>query len=126
MDEMEEGQERPRRQRRKDAKAQRREEAARVKLSVILSLEARRRLGTHAAQTLRSESSLIEELICAHLRRFVVCDRGAPGTEVSADPAGEVRDSAATLPIGEGMTPAEGDFRPEASGQGRGVRRRGA
>lgn len=91
-----------------------------IKKSICLSPEAADRLGIHAVKMRRGESAIVEELILAHLRRFVVSDRGGPSLEISAIPADEVRDSAPILALGEAVTPAGGENQAEGPGQGRG------
>jgi hypothetical protein len=56
-----------------------------VKATLILSAEASQRLSIHAAMVGEDRSTLVDQLIREHLRRFVVADRAK-----SADPATEV------------------------------------
>ena len=53
-----------------------RSSASKVKATVHISAEASQRLTVHAAMLGMDRSELVESLICQHLRRFVVSDRG--------------------------------------------------
>ena len=64
------------------AKASDRKGGEKVKATLILSAEASQRLSIHAAMVGEDRSSLVDQLIREHLRRFVVADRAK-----SADPA---------------------------------------
>lgn len=69
--------------RRPSSKAANRQPAKKVKSTIHLTVEASQRLDIHVAMTPGSDrSSLLEELINTHLRRYVVADRGGP----TADP----------------------------------------
>ena len=65
-------------------KASDRKPAEKVKATLILSAEASQRLSVHAAMVGEDRSTLVDQLIREHLRRFVVADRAK-----SADPATE-------------------------------------
>ena len=69
--------------RRGAAKAVTRQAAVKAKCTIHLSVEASQRLDIHATMMGMDRSSLVEQLIRDHLRRFVVSDRG--GTESAAD-----------------------------------------
>jgi hypothetical protein len=57
-------------------------DGAKVKATLCLSAEASQRLSVHAAMVGEDRSTLVDQLIREHLRRFVVSDRVRP-----ADPA---------------------------------------
>jgi hypothetical protein len=61
------------------AKTAARHAASKVKATIHLSVEASQRLSVHAAMLGMDRSELVEKLICDHLRRFVVSDRGGAG-----------------------------------------------
>ena len=60
---------------RTNAKTAVRQNAAKVKSTIHLSVEASQRLDIHATMMGFDRSSLVEKLIKDHLRRFVVSDR---------------------------------------------------
>jgi hypothetical protein len=64
------------------AKTATRQQAAKVKATIHLSVEASQRLTVHAAMMGMDRSELVEQLISLHLRRFVVSDRGGAGDAV--------------------------------------------
>jgi hypothetical protein len=72
---------------RQAAKAATRPSAAKVKATIHLSVEASQRLTVHAAMMGMDRSELVEKLICDHLRRFVVSDRGGPDSAAAGDAA---------------------------------------
>ena len=55
--------------------------SSKVKATIHLSAEASQRLSVHAAMTGMDRSELVESLIVANLRRFVVSDRGGGEVE---------------------------------------------
>jgi hypothetical protein len=69
--------------RRGAAKAATRQTALKAKCTIHLSVEASQRLDIHATMMGMDRSSLVEQLIRDHLRRFIVSDRG--GTENAAE-----------------------------------------
>lgn len=120
MGEEAESNDRARSRRRRASKAPGREGADRRNKNLILGAEAWERLAVHAAMTRQSESAVVEALIHANLRRYVVQERGPRQEGISASCDGEISDSAATLPIAETLNPppsAAGGKRP---GKGRG------
>jgi hypothetical protein len=60
------------------SKAHSRTSGSKVKATIHLSVEASQRLDIHATMMGMDRSSLVEQLINTHLRRFVVSDRGGP------------------------------------------------
>lgn len=68
--------------RRPSAKTSARNGGERVKATLILSLEASRRLSIHATMTDEDRSALVEQLILEHLRTYVVSNRSR-GPEVA-------------------------------------------
>ncbi len=72
--------------RRPVVKATRRQTDKPVKKGFYLSIDAARRLGVTATMDGRDESSIVDELIRTHLRKYVVQVRGERGgEEVSMD-----------------------------------------
>ena len=71
---------------RQSSKTSQRSSASKVKSTIHLSLETSQRLDIHVAMMPGYDrSSLIEQLITTHLRRYVVSDRG--GAEAGTDGA---------------------------------------
>ncbi len=68
-------------------KAAKTQSADKVKATIHLSLEASRRLSVHAAMLGLDRSTLVEQLICDNLKRFVVSDRGGQTDSPVAHPA---------------------------------------
>lgn len=56
-------------------------EVRKLKTTVHLTVEASQRLDIHATMMGMDRSALVEKLIHDHLRRWVVSDRGGPGTD---------------------------------------------
>ncbi|MFO0888211.1 MAG: hypothetical protein U0790_03585 [Isosphaeraceae bacterium] len=56
-----------------------------LKATIHLSIEASQRLDIHATMMGTDRSSLVEQLINTHLRRYVVSDRGGP--EAQGEPS---------------------------------------
>jgi len=56
-----------------------------VKSTIHLSAEASQRLSVHCAMLSMDRSELVESLIQAHCRRFVVSDRGGASEEVGGE-----------------------------------------
>lgn len=75
--------------RRQAAKTPSRPNAAKVKSTIHLSVEASQRLTVHAAMLGLDRSALVEQLIRDGLRRFVVSDRGGPDAAPQVDAQGE-------------------------------------
>ena len=99
--------------------------ALKGKHTLVLTDEAWERLSVYAIKTKADCSELVEGLINAHLRGFVVQDRRAtPLPARPADLSGGVKDPVETLPVGETLTPLEpGDAGPPAGeGEGSGLR----
>ena len=63
--------------------------AAKVKSTIHLSVEASQRLTVHAAMLGLDRSALVEQLIRDGLKRFVVSDRGGPDAAPQVDAQGE-------------------------------------
>ncbi len=66
--------------RRSAVKASSRPTASKVKSTLHLSVEASQRLSVHATMLGVDRSELVEQLIRENLKRFVVSDRGGPGS----------------------------------------------
>ena len=82
MNGMAEGQTSLKPRKRAAVKTSDRKAGEKVKATLILSAEASQRLSIHAAMVGEDRSTLVDQLIREHLRRFVVADRAK-----SADPA---------------------------------------
>lgn len=61
--------------RRQAAKSTARPVEPKVKTAIVISADSMKRLGIQAVMTGKTQSELIEELIQANMRRFVVQDR---------------------------------------------------
>lgn len=61
--------------RRQVAKSTARPAEPKVKTAIVISADSMKRLGIQAVMTGKTQSELIEELIQANMRRFVVQDR---------------------------------------------------
>ena len=85
--------------------------------NLALSLDARDRLGVHALKTGRTEGEIVDWLVCAHLRRYVISDRGGAA---ALDPADRASGAGAVVPIAEALTSSEAETPTPESGQGRG------
>lgn len=60
------------------SKPEKRASGSKLKATIHLSVEASQRLDIHATMMGTDRSSLVEQLINTHLRRYVVSDRGGP------------------------------------------------
>jgi hypothetical protein len=61
-----------------------RQNVAKVKSTIHLSLEASQRLDIHCTMMGFDRSEMVEKLINDHLRRYVVSDRGGDGSADSS------------------------------------------
>jgi hypothetical protein len=77
------------------------ENAGKVKMGFVLSVEASQRIIVHAGMLGMTQSELVERLANEHLKRFVVQDRGGMG----AEEAGQGR-GVETSPYRNGVTAA--------------------
>lgn len=59
--------------------------AKKVKSTFHLSVEADQRLSIHATMMGLDRSALVEKLICDHLRRYVVSDRGGADGNLASE-----------------------------------------
>lgn len=75
--------------RRPAAKTATRQVAAKVKATLHLSVDASQRLSVHATMLGLDRSELVEQLIRENLKRFVVSDRGGPGSAPEPGPTEE-------------------------------------
>jgi hypothetical protein len=66
------------------SKPQVRASGSKLKATIHLSVEASQRLDIHATMMGMDRSSLVEQLINTHLRRYVVSDRGGPESAESS------------------------------------------
>lgn len=64
-----------------------RQSVSKVKSTIHLSVEASQRLSVHATMLGVDRSELVELLIRDNLKRFVVSDRGGPGSAPEPDGA---------------------------------------
>jgi hypothetical protein len=62
--------------RKRTAKAAKPEDAGKIKATIHLSPKAFKLLGIHGVMNSQSNSAIVEELVLAHLKRYVVSDRG--------------------------------------------------
>jgi hypothetical protein len=73
--------------RRAAGRAAARPAVSKAKCTLHLSVEASQRLDIHATMMGLDRSSLVENLINDHLRRYVVSDRGGPDDAASGEAA---------------------------------------
>lgn len=72
---------------RSSAKAASRPAASKVKCTIHLTVEASQRLDIHATMMGMDRSSLVEQLVRDHLKRWIVSDRGGPDSDASGEAA---------------------------------------
>ena len=98
-------------------RASARPEVRKSKRTLVLSDEAWERLTIHAGRQKTDKSAVVEELLSAQLRRYVVQDRGREKWDPSE---GREDLPVETLPVGEDVAPSPDDAGPAAAGGGEG------
>jgi hypothetical protein len=108
-----------------DAKARDYADTGRNRLTIVLSDRAYERLGVHAVKYKCDRSVLVDMLVCEGLKQYVVQDRGTGRQRrESAIQGGEVKDSDATLSIGETSTSSDAISVSLLPGEGEGAAQR--
>jgi hypothetical protein len=79
---------------RKDGKTSSRTRGSTVKRTISLTAEASHRLDVHAVGLGLDVSALVEQLVRAHCRRFVLHDRDRQGSGAQGPDVGEVTSAA--------------------------------